>query len=122
VQYAYLGVSTQTIDSSFAGLLPVKAGALVQTVSAGGPAAKAGLKGGDIAAQVGGTPVALGGDIITKVDGQTVKSADELQAIVSRHKPEDRIKIEFIRARRTHTVDVTLTTRPASLSASQQTP
>src|SRR6476659_247228 len=32
VSYAYLGVSSTTVDSSFAGLLPVKSGALLQTV------------------------------------------------------------------------------------------
>src|SRR3954454_8822225 len=107
VRYAYLGVSTATIDQSFAGLLPVKAGALVQTVTAGSPAAKAGLKGGDITAQVGGTPMALGGDIVTHVDGQAVRSANALQAIVGRHKPGDRIKVEFVRNRKTHMVEVT---------------
>src|SRR3954469_10481022 len=101
VSYAYLGVSTATIDSSFAGLLPVKSGALVQTVTAGSPAAKAGLKGGDITAQVGGTPMALGGDIITNVDGKAVSSANALQAIVGRHKPGDKIKLEFVRHGRT---------------------
>ena len=122
VSYAYLGVSSTTVDSSFAGLLPVKSGALLQTVDAGGPAAKAGLKGGDIQAQVGGTPVALGGDIITKIDGQSVKTATDLQSLVSRHKPGDKVKIEYVRNRRTHTAEVTLTMRPASLSSGQQTP
>jgi S1-C subfamily serine protease len=122
IKYAYLGVSTQTIDSSFAGLLPVKNGALVQTVTAGSPAAKAGMQGGDITAQVGGTPMALGGDIITNVDGQAVGSANALQAIVGRHKPGDKIKVEFVRNRKTHTAEVTLGTRPSSLAADEQQP
>jgi S1-C subfamily serine protease len=122
VQYAYLGVSTATVDSSFAGLLPVKSGALVQTVTAGSPAEKAGLKGGDITAQVGGNPVALGGDIITRFDGKAVRSAPDLQAIVGKHKAGDKVKIEFVRDHRTRTVEVTLATRPASISASQQSP
>jgi putative serine protease PepD len=122
VQYAYLGVSSATVDSSFAGLLPVKAGALVQTVTAGSPASKAGIRGGDITAQVGGNSVALGGDIITKVDGTTVKSADELQAVIAKHKAGDKVKVEFERNRKTRTVEVTLATRPASLSTASQTP
>jgi S1-C subfamily serine protease len=120
IKYAYLGVSTQTIDSSFAGLLPVKNGALVQTVTAGSPAAKAGLQGGDITAQVGGTPVALGGDIITTCDNQAITSAAALSPLVGRHKAGDKVKITFIRDRKTKTVEVTLGTRPASLSADQQ--
>jgi serine protease Do len=113
-------VSTQTVDSSFNGLLPVKNGALVQTVTSGSPADKAGLKGGDISAQVGGTPVALGGDIITKVDDQAVKTADDLSSIVGRHKAGDKVKLTFVRDRKTRTAEVTLGTRPASLSADQQ--
>jgi S1-C subfamily serine protease len=120
IKYAYLGVSTQSIDSSFAGLLPVKNGALVQTVTAGSPAAKVGLRGGDINAQVGGTPVALGGDIITRCDNQAVRTADDLSSIVGRHKAGDKVKITFIRDGRTKAVEVTLGTRPASLSADQQ--
>jgi len=120
IKYAYLGVSTQTIDSSFAGLLPVKNGALVQTVTAGSPAAKAGLKGGDITAQVGGTPVALGGDIITRCDDQAIKTADDLSSLVGRHKAGDKVKITFIRDGKTKSVDVTLGTRPASLPSDQQ--
>jgi S1-C subfamily serine protease len=120
VRYAYLGVSSATVDSSFAGLLPVKAGALVQAVTGGSPAAKAGLKGGDMTAQVGGTPVALGGDIIVKVDGQRVKTANELSSIVGRYKAGDTVSIAFVRDRRTRTVQVTLGTRPASLAAGQQ--
>jgi S1-C subfamily serine protease len=120
IKYAYLGVSTQTIDSSFAGLLPVKNGALVQTVTAGSPAAKAGMQGGDITAQVGGTPVALGGDIITKCDDQPIKTADDLSSIVGRHKAGDKVKITFIRDGKTKTVEVTLGTRPASLPSDQQ--
>jgi S1-C subfamily serine protease len=122
VQYAYLGVSTTTVDSSFAGLLPVKSGALVQTVSAGSPAAKAGLQGGDINAMVAGNQVLLCGDIITKVDGQAVKSGDGLQAIVGRHKAGDKVKVEFVRDRKTKTTEVTLATRPASLPSGNQVP
>jgi S1-C subfamily serine protease len=120
VSYAYLGVSTATIDSSFANLLTVKAGALVQTVTSGSPAAKAGLQGGDITAQVGGTPVALGGDIITKVDGQAIKTATGLTTLVSRHKPGDAVKLEILRKGRSQTVEVTLAKRPATLTATQQ--
>ena len=56
VERAQLGVSTATIDASLAGLnLPVKSGVLVQSVQNGSPADKAGLRGGDITAQVNGS-------------------------------------------------------------------
>jgi S1-C subfamily serine protease len=122
VQYAYLGVSSATVDSSFAGLLPVKAGALVQTVEGGSPAAKAGLRGGDITAQVGGNPVALGGDIITRFDGKPVRNKEDLVALVAKHKAGDKVNVEFVRNRKTKTVEVTLAARPASLSSGDQVP
>ena len=55
VDRGFLGVSTTTIDSSLKDLnLPVAHGALVQKVTPGSPAAKAGIRGGDIPAQVDG--------------------------------------------------------------------
>ena len=53
VERGYLGVETRTIDGSLADLnLPAQVGALVQTVTPGVPAAKAGVRGGDIMAQL----------------------------------------------------------------------
>jgi S1-C subfamily serine protease len=120
IKYAYLGVSTATVDSSFTGLLPVKSGALIQTVEAGSPAAKAGLQGGDITAQMNGQPVALGGDIVTEIDDQPVKTKEDLSSIVGRHQAGDKVKITFIRDGKTKTVEVTLAARPASLPTDQQ--
>ena len=75
VRGAYLGVSTLTVDGSLSALnLPVKSGALVETVEAGTPAAKAGIRGGNLEAQTSGGKVAVGGDIIVKIDGK-----DDLQ-------------------------------------------
>jgi S1-C subfamily serine protease len=121
VQYAYLGVTTTPIDPSMKALsLPVDHGVLVQTVEPGGPAAKAGIKGGDVSAQVGGNNLVLGGDILTKVDGKDITGADGLQAMVGRHKVGDKVKVELIREGKAKTVTVTLGNRPASISANGQ--
>jgi S1-C subfamily serine protease len=59
VERGYLGVETRTVDRSLADLnLPAKSGALVQTVTPGSPAAKAGIHEGDIVAQLDGQAVA----------------------------------------------------------------
>jgi S1-C subfamily serine protease len=120
VQRAYLGVTSLTIDGQLDALdLPVDHGALVQTVEAGSPAAQAGLKAGDLQAQLSGqgdnSAVVLGGDIITKVDGKAIKTSDELSQLVSSHKPGDKIKLEIVRKKATKTVTVTLGKRPATL-------
>jgi S1-C subfamily serine protease len=120
VQRAYLGVTSLTIDGQLDALdLPVDHGALVQTVEAGSPAAQAGLKAGDLQAQLSGqgdnSAVVLGGDIITKVDGKAIKTSDELSQLVSSHKPGDKIKLEIVRKKATKTVTVTLGKRPSTL-------
>ena len=95
VQVAYLGVSSQTIDSSLAGLdLPVRSGALVQSVRQGSPAAKAGLRAGSVTAQLDdGTQVVLGGDIVTAIDGRAVRSSDDVANRITAKKPGDTVKV-----------------------------
>jgi len=54
--------------------LPVKEGLLVQRATNGGPAAAAGIHGGDRVAQAGKRRIAIGGDVITAIDSQKVAS------------------------------------------------
>jgi S1-C subfamily serine protease len=122
VDRGYLGVSTATIDKSLSGLdLPVKQGALVQSVTPGSPADKAGLRPGDISASVNGSPIQLGGDIITEIDGKAIRTNDDLTAAVAGRKPGDKVTITFKRDGKDKTVEVTLADRPASADATSST-
>jgi S1-C subfamily serine protease len=115
IQRAYLGVTSLTIDGSLSALnLPVKSGVLVQTVQAGSPAAKAGLHAGGMSAQIGGTDLVLGGDIITAVDGKAISSSDDLSALISGHKPGDEVRITVVRGGRSETLTATLDSRPST--------
>jgi S1-C subfamily serine protease len=114
VDRGFLGVFARSIDPSLKELnLHVKSGALVQSVTRGSPADKAGIRAGDISAQLDGQPIQLGGDIITQVDGKDVHSDDDLQAAVADRKPGDKIKVTLVRGEKTKTADVTLGSRPA---------
>jgi S1-C subfamily serine protease len=120
VQRAYLGVTSLTVDGQLDALdLPVDHGALVQSVEQGSPAEAAGLKAGDLQAQLQGQgsndTVVLGGDIITKVDGKDIKSSDQLAQLVAAHKPGEKVKMEIVRKKATKAVTVTLGKRPATL-------
>jgi len=118
VQRAYLGVTSLTVDGQLDAIdLPVDHGALVQTVEAGSPAAQAGIKAGNLQATLQGSnaPVVLGGDIITKVDGKSITSSDQLAQLIAAHKPGDKVKVELVRKKATKTVTVTLGKRPAAL-------
>jgi S1-C subfamily serine protease len=123
VRGAYLGVSTLTIDGSLSALnLPVKSGALVETVEAGTPAAKAGIRGGNLEAQTGSGKVAVGGDIVVKVDGKPITNAESLSALIASKKPDDTISVEVLRGTGNgsyehKTLKVTLAARPNSIKS-----
>jgi putative serine protease PepD len=114
VDRGYLGIQSLTVDSSLKDLnLPVEHGALVQRVTPGGPADKAGIRAGDIPAQLDGQAIQLGGDIIVRVDDKDINSDDELQSAVADAKPGTTVKVTLKRAGKTKTVDVRLGERPA---------
>src|SRR5271168_4498403 len=121
VRGAYLGLTSLTIDGSLSALnLPVKEGALVESVQKGTAAEKAGIRGGDINGTVEGGQVAVGGDIIISVDGQAVASSEDLANDISAKKPGDTVSIGLLRAtgKGTYehkTVSVTLGSRPNSV-------
>src|ERR687885_614589 len=115
VDRGFLGVESLAIDSSLNDLnLPVRRGALVQTVTPGSPAAKAGIRGGNIVAQLDGNTIRLGGDIITAVDGKRITSADDLANAIAGKRKGDKVRIDIVRAGDKRTVEVTLASRPAS--------
>ena len=119
IKRAYLGVVMSDLNSQNAKQVnvPVDQGAVVQSVTSGSPADKAGLKAGS---QSGS-----GADVIVGVDGKTVTSAQDVVDAVGAKKPGDKISIEYYRGKDKHTANVTLGERPKSLSSTnsqQQSP
>jgi S1-C subfamily serine protease len=96
-QHAFLGVSAAAVTPQLQKLfnLPTSHGLLVRDVAKGSGAAKAGIKGGTTSVVVGGESYKVGGDIITKVDGQPVGTYDQLFSAVQRKHPGDTLKIEL---------------------------
>ena len=121
VRGAYLGLTSLTIDGSLSALnLPVKSGALVQSIQKGTPAEKAGIRGGTVSGSTEGGQVAVGGDIITSIVGKTVTSSEDVANDVQAHKPGDTIAIGLLRANgkggyERKTVSVKLASRPNSV-------
>ncbi len=123
VSTGYLGISGITIDSMLKGLnLPVSTGVLVDSVVAGSPAAKSGIKGGDIPAQVDGATVRLGGDIITKVDGKKITTSQGLTSAIADKRKGDTVKITIVRNGKERAVSVTLAERPQDAPDGATTP
>jgi S1-C subfamily serine protease len=117
VEHAYLGIEMATIDDTVAETfnLPVDAGVLVMRVHDGSPAERAGLKGGTTPVVVEGESYLLGGDVITKADGEEIESADELGDIVASKKPGDELELEIKRKNETQTITITLGRRPSNV-------
>jgi S1-C subfamily serine protease len=117
---AYLGLTSLTIDGSLSALnLPVKSGALVQSVQPGTAAAKAGIRGGSATTENG--QIAVGGDIIVSIDGKAINGSEELASAIEAKKPGDTITIGLLRANgkggwEHKTVSATLGSRPNSVS------
>ena len=113
-RYAYLGVSSvplypQLVDHFG---LKVDKGVWVQQVTPGGPAAKAGLRGGNGQEVFQGQPFARGGDVITKVGDQPITNSDDLSTAIARFKPGQEADVEIHRGGETRTVKVKLDERP----------
>lgn len=89
-----LGISIRTVDESLASQLKMEQGLYVVEVNEFSPAEKAGVKAGDL---------------IVKVDGQRVKTFDELKEIKNSKNEGDSLKLEVIRDGKSKTMDVTLT-------------
>jgi serine protease Do len=117
-QHPYLGISGVTLSSAMAkemGLTADQRGILVETVTAGSPAEKAGLKASEKQVQIDGTDFNVGGDVITAVDGQPLKRFDDLVSyLFASTTVGQTIKLDVLRNGKAQTLDLTLAARPAS--------
>jgi putative serine protease PepD len=88
VERAYLGLTTSAAAR----------GAAVENVTAGGPAARGGMRRSDT---------------VTSVAGRTVRDPDDVAKAIADRKPGDTIEVDVVRGGRTVSLDVTLGERPA---------
>ena len=114
VSYPWIGATIQTLIPEVAKYLKLKIdrGAMIAEAVKGGPAEKAGLKGGDQRVQVGNMIVMAGGDIVVKADQHDVKTHDELIRYIREKKPGDTILLKVFRKGDFIEVKVILGERP----------
>ena len=92
-------ISTGKAQHAFLGVeLGASGSARVASVRPNTPAARAGLRAGDV---------------ITALGGRKVSSADELRAAINARRPGDHVSVTFRRNGRSHTVSLTLASRPS---------
>jgi S1-C subfamily serine protease len=113
VHRAFLGVETLSIVGGLAEALdlPVQEGLLVETVTKGGPAAAAGIHGGDRVAQAGMRRFYIGGDVIVAIDNQKVASQFDVNLVLNHHRPGDTVNVTLYRGGKKMDVTVKLAER-----------
>src|SRR6202035_2768159 len=108
VSRGWIGVQIQPVTPDIADSLGLKKaeGALVAEPQANGPAAKAGIESGDV---------------ITAVNGETVKDARELARTIGGFAPGTAVKLDVLHKGQDKTVNLTLGQLPNSLEAKADT-
>lgn len=101
VSRGYLGAQVQDLDPGLAKEfdVPDLAGALIQNVESGGPAAKAGIQNGDV---------------VRQFNGQPVSDAGSLVSMVTETSPGTEVTLDVLRNGKPARVKVTLGERPAN--------
>ena len=112
IERAYLGVTMATVNEDLANEadLPVDSGALVESVEEDTPAAEAGLRGSEIDELSG--DLTRAGDVIVAIDGEPVRTADDVVSAVAGMQPGDTAELEIYRGDDKRTVRVELGERP----------
>ena len=115
IEHAWLGVQMRDVNADVAEQLnlPVDHGALVVEATEDGPADEAGIQGGD-------SETGEGGDVITAIDGETVRTSDDLAGAIAAKQPGDKIEIELYRDGEKQTVEVELGERPSAQDQAEQ--
>jgi S1-C subfamily serine protease len=99
VHRAFLGVETLPIGGWLGEALdlPVKEGLLVERATKGGPAAAAGIQGGNRIAEAGMRKIAIGGDVIVAIDSQKVVSQLDVNLVLNHKRPGDNVTVTVYR-------------------------
>ena len=114
--YPYMGISffpdqLMSLDVIEALNLKTYSGAYVVDIAKGGPAEKAGIRAGDKPTSI--DSLLAGGDLVTAIDGKSVRTFDELISyLVTNKSPGETVILTVIRDEQSQDITLTLDARP----------
>lgn len=88
--------------------LPVEEGFLIERAATGGPAARAGIRGGDRVVLAGLRQILVGGDVLVAIDGQKIAGSLDLNLVLNRKRPGDEVGVTVYRGRQKLDIKVAL--------------
>ncbi len=117
-QHPWLGVRGSSLSPFIVRELglTVDRGVLVAEAIPNGPAAKAGVRGGNRTVTIEGLDLTVGGDIIIAIDGRPIRLFDDLLSYLSRYtSPGQRVVLTVVRGDETLEIPVILEARPETI-------
>ena len=110
VQRPSLGISGINVTPAIAKAMNLTqaAGFLVVDIIAEGPADKAGIRGGYVVANINGTEIELGGDVILRIDNITVNIIDDILSYLNTKKVGDTVQLTILSDGKVENVSVQL--------------
>ncbi|MDA4128639.1 MAG: trypsin-like peptidase domain-containing protein [Thaumarchaeota archaeon] len=117
--HSYLGIGGTDMTYQLANAMhsTVTYGVLIENVISGGPASKAGLKGGSTTAVVEGQRYLIGGDIIVSINGTRIVNQDALSTYLTQFTVAGQtVQLGIFRSDQLTTVGVELGARPGVTS------
>ena len=116
--HPYLGVTVVSLTPDIAQAVNLPSnqrGALVVAVTAGSPAEKGGLRGGQSEITINSRPVSVGGDVVIAYEDRIVKSSDDLVTYLARYGSVGQTAtLTVLRDGNQVTITVTIGVRPTS--------
>ena len=114
-KHPWLGVSARDVNIAIADAIGLEKpqGVLIVEVTAGSPAEQVGLRGADQNVTSDGQVIPIGGDVITGIDGLSMRRLADLVVYMERNtSPGDSVVFEIIRDGQELSLTVTLGERP----------
>jgi S1-C subfamily serine protease len=109
--HPYIGITGLDVTPEIAEAMGLQEarGFLVTDVTAEGPAAEAGIQGGDLLADINGREIELGGDVILEIDNKTVRTINDILTYLNTQKKVgDIVQLTVLRDGQLQEIPVTL--------------